>query len=281
MSLLLGLGLFAYTGLNPSWRTPESTCAEIQSSPSPAILRVLALNVGKCGFYSSPLSLAEPGLVRTRMDSIARVLVEEDIHIAFLSEIVWSSGLQKTNQVRYISNQAGMPYYVYGDNYRFGLPFLSVRTGNAILSRLPLRPHDVQELVGTSFFWNPTGNRRAVWADCTIWGESVLLGSIRTDSFDLVNNARQVRQLIRRIGSSTALLGGDFNAEPGDMPIVLVDELPTFISVPNRTPTFPAHKPERCIDYLFAPSDWKLSGYKALHHFLSDHLAVVATFARP
>ncbi len=272
--------LFLWTGLNPAWRTPESGGAAVEQGRRER-LRVFAINLAKLGFHRGGLRFASQEEVLERLESVAEAIRRERADLVFLSEVVWEAGPEPTNQVTELARRTGLSAYAYGDNYRFGLPFLRIRTGNAILSRYPLRAREVQQLVGARPFYAPTNNRRILWCELELGEETVLVGSVRNDSFDLANNARQAQQILERLDARPALLAGDFNAEPQDEAMQLFAASGRFARFDVGDATFPAGAPRRRIDYVLAPSSWETVELRTVGGLPSDHLAVSCELKLP
>lgn len=274
----LALALFVVHGSSDAWREPEAGTTDAPAREEPADeLRVLAFNLAQAGFHRGGLELAPRAEVLARLDALAEVLRHERVDLACLSEIVAEAGPGSVDQVRTLAERAGFHAWAFGENYRFGLPGVRVRAGNAILSRFPLRPLEVVQLPGRRPFWNPTGNRRLLWAEVHLAGLPLRVGSVRNDSFDLVNNERQVRSLLGSLPPGPVLLAGDFNAEPGDPPLRLLRESGRFAGRFDGPATFPSTG--RRIDYVLAPAGWSLVEERVLPLELSDHLPVLAVFA--
>ncbi|MDF1838907.1 MAG: endonuclease/exonuclease/phosphatase family protein, partial [Planctomycetota bacterium] len=184
----------------------------------------------------------------------------------------------QVNQVKYLAEKAGVSEWCYGDNYSFGIPGIRVRSGNAILSKLPLRALRVDALPGKPSVWNPTGQRRLPWASVEWAGSTILLGSIRNDSFDLENNALQVRSILESLPESPVILGGDFNAEPGDESMERLKRSGHWRGVFQGAATFPSHAPHRRIDSVLIPSAWPGTlEQRVLDVDLSDHEPALVT----
>jgi endonuclease/exonuclease/phosphatase family metal-dependent hydrolase len=274
----IALALFVAHGTSDAWRRPDAGTTDAPAREGPVgELRVLAFNLAKAGFHRGGLELAPRAEVLARLDALAEVLRDERVDLACLSEVVADAGPGSVDQVRRLAERAGFHAWAFGENYRFGLPGVRVRSGNAILSRFPLRSLEVVQLPGRRPFWDPTGNRRLLWAEVRLDDLRVRVGSVRNDSFDLGKNERQVRYLLDSLPPGPVLLAGDFNAEPGDPPLRLLRESGRFAGRFDGPATLPSSG--RRIDYVLAPAGWTLVEERVLPLALSDHLPVLAVFA--
>lgn len=275
-------GLFAANGLSGSWRVPETGSGGAVELVQPIReLRVMAYNIAKCSFHEGGVSFAAVATIRSRLDRIAEAIEHEQCDLVCLSEVVIEAGPCPINQVEYLARKCGFAHFASGDNYSFGFPFYRIRSGNAILSRLPLTPRENLQLAGGRGFWEPTNNRRMLVCEVELNGASLLTASVRNDSFDIDNNLAQTQQILAYIGDRPALLAGDFNAEPETRPMQLLLATGRFSGFSSEPPTFPARAPKRRIDYILAPAAWTLVESRVLDTGVSDHLAVLSVFRIP
>jgi endonuclease/exonuclease/phosphatase family metal-dependent hydrolase len=277
----LVLLLFVANGLEPGWRTPRSGGSATPADGPISEVRILAFNTAKFGFYEGGLRFAGEGTLRPRLAILAETIRRERIDVCFLSEVVLEAGPGSIDQAEALSKWSGLFRWASGENYSFGWPFLRIRSGNALLSRFPMEPLRVEPLPGTRPYWNPAGRRRVLWCDLEIGGERYLAGSIRNDSFDLVNNLAQTRVLLERSSGRPTILAGDFNAEPDTESIRLLVDSGRFSAAISGGPTYPAEAPRRRIDHVFAPKGWELVEERTLPIGASDHLAVLAVYRLP
>ncbi len=285
--LVLLLGLVTLNGLvladneTPiTNQTAEQLSAAKNSIEKPQ-LKVLAYNIAKGFCHKGGIKFDDEAAVRQRMLDIASVIREQDPDLVFLSEAVFECGPCPVNQVELIAEEAGFDHWIFGENYNLGLPFYRIVGGNAILSRTPIEPVDNPSLAGRKPFYVTKNNRRVLWGRLKINGSDLLLGSIHNDSFDIKNNKRQMQQILDYIGERDALLAGDFNSKPHLPPIELVKKSEKFSGKFDGAMTFPAHAPDRLIDFIFAPARWQLVNHQVLDDETSDHRAVVSVFKVP
>jgi endonuclease/exonuclease/phosphatase family metal-dependent hydrolase len=212
------------------------------------------------------------------LDRVADLIEEEKPDIVFLAAIYYECATCAVrNQVAHIVDKTGFHAFGFGENYKLGVPFYSNRSGNALLSRFPLSELYAQPLSGGSY--DPRTRRRALWAEINLNGEKVLLGSLHNSYFPQEDNLLQVGEILEYIDGRPTLLGGDFNAtsESPSMQTFLRSGL--FVGDLDGPPTYPAHNPDRRLDYILAPSSWHLLEHKTLTKELSAHLPVVSTFS--
>lgn len=286
--LVVSIALFVWNGTRTSWRMPQTgenghtiLYSDALLDARGRTLRVLALNAAKCDFHRGGLSFASRDEVRASLDRISATIAAEEPDVVCLSEIVMESGPVQLDQVADLAATTGFAYWASSENYSFGLPFLRVRSGNAVLANVELRALPVQQLAGGAPFWNPTNNRRALWFEIHVGGEWLLAASLRNDSFDPANNLRQSGEILARTAGRPVLLAGDFNAVPGSPSMELFRASGRFTGLVDGPPTFPASAPDRRLDHVLAPSTWTLVEARVVDTGASDHLAVVAVFELP
>jgi len=106
----------------------------------------------------------------------------------------------------------------------------------------------VQPLAGPQSIRSPTNIRRALWCEIQVGGDWLLVGSLRNDSFDDLNNQRQTTEILAFVGSRPALLAGDFNALPDSQSIAQMNRSGRFAIGNDLRATFPRGAPDRRID---------------------------------
>jgi endonuclease/exonuclease/phosphatase family metal-dependent hydrolase len=270
--LLLADGESVRTGV-----TDHAAAAPFKSGE----LRVLSYNIAKLFMHNGGLSFDSAESVRRRLKRVADVINAEKPDLVFLSEAIRECGPCPVDQVAELAEATGMHAWTFGENYNIGLPFYRVTGGNAILSRRPLEPVLNQTFAGRKPFYITKNNRRALWCRVQVGGRPVLLGAFHNDSFNLVNNAAQVREELAFIGDRDALVAGDFNASPATEPMKLWRESGKFNGVFDGAMTYPADKPTRRIDYILGPAAWTVVEQRVIPTTVSDHRPVLTVFRVP
>jgi endonuclease/exonuclease/phosphatase family metal-dependent hydrolase len=285
MGMLLVAGLasaFAWVGSRGTWQTPEIVEREGLAAVScRGELTLLAVNLAKLGFHRGGLDFTPQRTLEARVDRAARALIESRADVVCLSEVVQCGGPVRYDQVRALAEAGGYRYSVFLPNYDFGVPGLRICAGNAILSKFPLRRARGQQLAGERPFWSPTNNRRALWCELRLGAAWLPLASIRNDSFDLANNADQVRELLLETGGAPALIAGDLNCTPTSVPGRLWRSAANMEALDDGPPTHPADAPTRRIDDALWPATWELIEHAVVDTGSSDHLGVVFRWRLP
>ncbi|MEM7017074.1 MAG: endonuclease/exonuclease/phosphatase family protein [Pseudomonadota bacterium] len=282
----LGLGvitllLFVLNGL---WLAHgEQVDIQVIGQPKPQLqtgdtLRVVAYNIAKAGAYKGGLGFASTQQIRQKLQQLADTLRPLNPDLIFLSEALRDCGPCPVNQIETLAKLLEMPVWAFGENYNVGLPFFRVAGGNAILSKWPLKPVKNISLIGRQPFYVTKNNRRVLFCELAVNDQPILLGALHNDSLNLKNNLAQSQQILKFLGDNGTLLAGDFNARPGSASIRLFQQSKKFAGMFDGTPSFPAHKPIRQIDYVLGPAHWVLLESKAIASQASDHRPVLAVF---
>lgn len=281
VALACGGLAFALNGVWPSWKEAR---VRVHASPPVAesrTLRVLAFNLQKLDLLRDG-GVRSPDDVRAHLDRIAALIRAHDPHLVALSEVVVECALCPVDQVEYLARAAGMHQSAFGEQFDFGLPGCAIRGGNALLSRLPLRGLRNEQLAGGSSFVWPANNRRALWCEVLVGGRWLPVASLHLDSFDPANNLRQAEQLLAGLPNGPVLLAGDLNARPESATLERLLGSERFAPLAGvLSPSFPAHEPDRRIDYVLGSRGWKLVAEQVLASTLSDHRPVLATYELP
>ena len=150
----------------------------------------------------------------------------------------------------------------YGIGILSGLPYTEVRK-----TMLPRR--------------NEGDERRAMLAATveTAQGDTVVFISTHLDHRSAQSRIEQIGTLVREAGAlgRPVLLGGDFNAKPGERTIRILLEN-GWRMLCGTEPTFPAGRPSARIDYLFGyPAEaWELESTEVGEAETSDHRPVIS-----
>jgi hypothetical protein len=117
--VFLPLGLFCIYGLVlASGVHPVSSTVVSTGIPTArrGRVKILAWNLAKGFVHEGGISFARKDEVEARMPAVAGVIRGEDPDLVFLSEIVVECTPCDVDQVRRISELAGLPHWVFGEN---------------------------------------------------------------------------------------------------------------------------------------------------------------------
>ncbi len=275
--------------------------AEHRNSPFPP-LRVGCYNIahGRGGRYgATDWEGGNKAEKIERLKQIAQLLKNHQLDVVVLNEVdfasIWSGHV---DQAHVIAEEAGYPYIVEQRNLDMAVPFVSIRFGNAILSKYPVS--------GTTFldYPNPSefvelfsgGYKEGVAAVIDLPDSSqiqvVAVHLCVSSEAIRVASARMMLDLQQQSTIPTIALG-DFNSTArgyrvfqedadGNNAIDLLAASPQFTTLPQGLPldpkhlTFPSEKPDRIIDWIFTSPPWQIQNKEVLTSDLSDHLPVIA-----
>ncbi|MFT5126597.1 MAG: endonuclease/exonuclease/phosphatase family metal-dependent hydrolase [Rhodothermales bacterium] len=256
---------------------PRSGQTTHPAKPPTDEVRIVAYNIAKCFVQRGGFRFRSQDGVNARLDRLAAVINAEDPHLVFLSEAMFECGPCPVNQVTELAERCNMHAWSFGENYNIGFPLFRIAGGNAILATIPLEPVKNIDLPGRRPFWVTRNNRRSLWMEATIRGETLQLAAMHNDSFEPANNMRQTQTLLDFLDNKPGILAGDFNAEP-DWESMQALQTHGFSGEFDSPPTFPSEGPERPIDFILAPPTWTLVEHRVIQNDASDHCAVFARF---
>lgn len=245
---------------------------------NPAQVRIMAFNIAKCFVMTGPVSFASEDVVTNRLQQMAAIIREHNPDIVCLSEAMTESGFCDVNQVETLAAKTGLKHWAFGENYNWGLPFLRVVGGNAVLSRYPVNPLDNLSLIGRQPFYVTKNNRRALLARVACPEGDICVWSVHNDSYDMDNNLRQMEQLLEHPETPGSVIAGDFNATPESQPLQTLWKSGQFSGEVDGDLTFPSDRPNQRIDFVFGPSNWEVVEHRVIPNDVSDHCAVLTIF---
>jgi endonuclease/exonuclease/phosphatase family metal-dependent hydrolase len=227
----------------------------------PNTFRVMTFNIHQ-GFNTAQV----PSL-----DQLVDVISRESPDVLLLQEVVrgWMIDEQH-DALAVLAERLGMPYVFapnIGDLY-----------GNAILSRYPMT--DVKRV---QFARQPSVRHQPRGA------VSVRIGDVTVITTHLDENAdgaairqEQVRTILREWdGERLAIIGGDLNAEPGDLEMGLFSEAGYGDLAEPAGPTTTMSDPPKRIDYIWGIGVIGSNPRTVMAVGASDHRAVVVNVTKP
>lgn len=304
------LGWYAVARLISPWTIIKSmTLAEAATAPpagADGTLRVGCYNIahgrgGRLGARN--WAGGDRAAKLERLHQIASLLQDAELDLVVLNEVDFASFWSgHVDQARVIAAEAGYPYLLEQRNVDVAIPFCSIRSGNAVLSKYPLTEAELLDY--------PNGSRLA---EIFIGGikEGLLFtvelpdaSRVRVVAVHLSHTSAAVRVASARMildaqreATTPFIALGDFNSTPSGFPLSETDAdgnnaidlllaSKKLATLPLRLPadpsefTFPAQHPDQIIDWIFVSAPWRLSDKHVLSSDLSDHLPVIAELTR-
>lgn len=211
------------------------------------------------------------------IDAIVKTIEAEKPDLVALQEVdVNTRRSGSGNQAKIIADKLGF-YYFFGKalNFDGGEYGVAILSKNALsqekIHRLPSEPGENAE------------DRVLVTAKIELSDDvAVLFGSTHLDyKKDSKSRLLQLEEIVKisEAGDLPVILAGDFNAEPDSRTINLLDRFFTR-TCGSCEPTFPAHEPEKAIDFIAfrSPEDnIRIEKHQVISKpYASDHLPVLA-----
>ena len=90
-----------------------------------------------------------------------------------------------------------------------------------------------------------------------------------------------MQQVLDFAGGRPSILAGDFNVRPYEAVIKQAVDSGSLSAKLDGPYTVSSYNPRAKIDYIFAPTGWKLIEHEVIQTDLSDHMPVLSTFRIP
>ena len=241
-------------------------------------LKVVTLNLAHGRKDAWHQALLRRATIRANLDEVVRILQQEQPDVVALQEIdapsLWSG---RFDHSAYLSEKAGMPYFVLGEHVRR----MKLAYGTALVSR-----HRLKETASHQFSPSPPTQRKGMVVGTVRWPGrrhfSLDVVSVHLDFSRKSVRQRQAREVIERLADHRRplVLMGDFNCSFGtkDRTLsMLARELGLQAYEPDATDmaSFPSRN--KRFDWIMISAEFAFLAHRTLSNVLSDHRAVVAT----
>ncbi len=189
----------------------------------------------------------------------------------------WSGNI---DHVATIARQSGFVDHYRGEHNEFAVGRFRMTAGTALLSRQPLLDPASHRFTVS---WRDTKGFVVATLEVPEWGgHSIDVVSVHLDFLAPSVRRKQILQMVDELEhrQRPMVLLGDLNCcwqhEPRSMEL-LVRHLGLQAHDPDSlVPTYPAHRPQRRIDWILASPEIDFHGYHTVLAPLSDHLVLVA-----
>jgi endonuclease/exonuclease/phosphatase family metal-dependent hydrolase len=260
-------------------------------------LRIATYNIAHGrGTAPSNWQRGEMDALRTRLARIADHLRAEDLDIVVLNEVDFDSAWTgHMDQARYIAERAGFVYLAEQRNYDMAFPLVSLRWGNAVLSRHPISDARRIRLPGFSAFETAlAGCKNGMLCTITLGqGRRIVLLGVHLEHRAEATRLQAAERMeeVRRACTDPVIVAGDLNSTrvgfpratyAGDRQTALSYLLDSgaYRTLPTDDPrpeelTFSVTQPSSVIDWILVPADWTIVSKSVEDWALSDHRPVV------
>lgn len=233
-----------------------------------------------------------------RLDKISDLVKAEDIDILILEEVDFSASWSyHIDEAMHIAKKAGFNNVVKGIKWSVDLPFLKIRSGNAILSKYNLMWAQNKKFESESIWRRLVGGHSYLSGLYLIGNKPIKIIASHFDSDSAIAREQEATEIVEAVAESNypVILAGDFNSVTSetkkenkkmrkkylDNTIEIIIESNLFdIDMdklePNRKFTYSAENPHRLIDYIFATPKLRINEYYVVKEKLSDHFPLVA-----
>ena len=244
----------------------------------PEHLRLVTLNVAH-GRKRGPHQILQPrARLEQNLRDVAAALLHASPDVVALQEADGpSSWSGRFDHVATIAEMARLEHHFRGDHGLFRLGDLELQYGTALLSRQELGDPESHAFDKN---WRDTKGFVVARVEVPQWGDlDVDVVSVHLDSLAHHVRRRQsghMAEVIRSRSRPTILLG-DLNSDARATQAMLEQELGLRHCPVSRTPTYPAIRPLRRLDWVLVSDEIDFAcQHVVLPHRVSDHLAVVA-----
>ena len=280
-----------------------------RSAEDQTIIKVMNYNIAHARGYLSMYELSDYDRnfeirseqeVTDSLDKISELVVKENIDILVLEEAdfatTWSFNV---DEAAYIGRKAGFSSVVEGLKWSLNLPWIRIRSGQAILSKYPVVSARVSKFGAETFWRSFVGGDSYLDVVYSIRGKPVRVLGTHLESGDLAKREAEAMELIdaSRSVALPLIVAGDMNAvtpEAKEDSDYLKDKfldntIESFINsgvydfntgllrpTDESMYTYSAEDPHRLIDYIFTTPDLEVTEYYVVRKNLSDHFPLVA-----
>lgn len=259
----------------------EESAKAPSPSPKQVTLRVMTLNVAHGRKLSRHQTLLSRAAIEGNLADIAGVIRQEKPDVVALQEAdgpsFWSGNF---DHVAHIGNLAEVDHHFRGAHVAIRARNTHLSYGTAMLSRWPLGSTKSHAFAPSP----PTPKKGFVIGSVTLPGsaQTIDVVSVHLDFLSKRQRNKQIRQMIDEVRKreNPLIVLGDMNCgwgrNNGSLQLLARNlDIHTF-QPSKKIATFPARRPRRRIDWIFASDEFAFTDYRSLPDPVSDHLGVIA-----
>ncbi|RME54801.1 hypothetical protein D6777_02600 [Candidatus Woesearchaeota archaeon] len=254
------------------------------------------LSMDEKSFLGRNFNIKSKEELTSRLNKISEVVKEQNLDFLILEEVDFDTSWSfHVDEAKYIAKNAGFSNVVEGIKWSLNLPFLKIRSGNAILSKYPLVKASNIKFKSEPWYRKLIGGHSFIAAVYNINGQDVQVIATHLDSDSSKNREQEAQQIIDHVRASNlpTILAGDLNSvtpltkevnekmrdKYPDRTLEMLSKefnLDYDVMQPNELFTYSSENPHRMIDYVLANKGLKVTSYEVLNNKHSDHLALVS-----
>jgi len=244
-------------------------------------LRVMSLNVAHGRKLARHQALLSRPLIESNLADIAAVIRREHPDVVALQEAdgpsFWSGNF---DHIAHLSQLSEVEHAFHGAHVAVRARSTNLSYGTALLSRWPLDRAQSHSFAPSP----PTPKKGFVLSTVVVPGveRKVCVVSVHLDFLSRRQRNRQIAQMTAAVAerNQPVIVLGDMNCswgrENGSLR-TFAKKLDLHTYRPQqRIATFPARRPRRRIDWIFASREFTFAAYRSLPDCVSDHLGIVA-----
>ena len=295
--VVVELGWFGFLRMTADRRAVAVRSLDYPASALPAdgTVRIATYNTCKGkGTEANARPMDREDEMIGRLDAMAELLKSEKADIVVLNELDFDCiPTGRINQAEYIARKAEFPFFVEQRNVDARtLLFFAEQSGNAVLSRFPIRSAHFVPLPGYAL-WETILGGKSNGVLCTIDvapGRSIPVFATHLESrceLVRIESVWIIEDLRKRTKDQRILVVGDLNASPqrsvtedgGATAIGLLYAGGAYATQPagrlsERDTTLAGATAPYAIDWIIVPEGWKINGKKVVRSPASDHWPV-------
>ncbi|MFW5426391.1 MAG: endonuclease/exonuclease/phosphatase family protein [Methylophagaceae bacterium] len=225
---------------------------------------------------------------KARLNKIGLFLKAADVDIVVLNEVDFDANWSgRIDQAHLIAEAGEFPFIARQVSFNLSLPGFSLKFGNAILSRFPIRLAERVPLPALSTMESlGMGNHDAIRTQIELKPSQLIeVWGLHLEVRDKATRIRAAEHVASRLSKTKPVVVlGDLNSQPSTDKsaqsaveiLVNTANLSVFPTIEQAVNTFPSLTPDRPLDWVLYNSQWQLLEGEVPEILFSDHLPVIS-----